>query len=105
MSSYSKKQKITVIERELQTIFFFSAQEIEQYIQKIREFPEQGLDMFLAFLQEAKQQQNNFFAETIKTDPEFVKAFSRFLNQTTLHIEQQFEEKEQGKAENILKDI
>lgn len=105
MGQASRKQKIRDIEKQLGLIFFFSAEEIVQYMQRIREFPEKGVDMFLKFLQEAREEQDKFFAETIKRNPEFIKAFSRFLNQTTSHIKQQFEVKEQGKAESILNEI
>lgn len=105
MSRRTYQEKLDSIEKQLGELFFFSTEENVKYMQRIRRFPEKGLDAFLAFLQEAREEQNKFFAETIKRNPEFIKAFSRFLNQTTLHIKQEFETKEQKSAETILKEI
>ncbi len=105
MGKHSRQHKIDSIEKQLNVLFFFSAEEIVEYMQNIRKFPEEGLDMFIKFLTEAREEQDKFFAERIKSNPEFVKAFSRFLTQTTNHIKEKFETKESGKAESILKDI
>lgn len=105
MGINSKKQKLESIEKQLSALLCFSTQENEEYIKRLRKFPEEGLDMFLKFLNEAKEEQDKFFAETLKRNPEFIKAFSRFLNQTTAHIKEKFETKESGNAESILKGI
>jgi hypothetical protein len=105
MSRKSYQEKLDSIEKQLNELFFFSTEEIVESMQRIRRFPEKGLDVFLDFLKEAREEQNKFFAETIKRNPEFVKAFSRFLNQTTIHIKNEFETKEQKSAEKILKEI
>lgn len=105
MAKPSREQKLEFIEKKLLTLFCFSAEENTQYLQNLQDFPIEGLDMFLKFLAEAQEQQDKFFQETVKANPEFVKAFSRFLTQTTDYIKTKFESKEKTAAESILQKI
>ena len=98
----TRAQKIDTIQKQLRTLLCFSIEEGLAYMRNIENFPDEGLDDFLNFLAEAKIQQDKFFTETIKKNPEFANKFTKFLSQTSANLKGQFEAKEQGEAEKTL---
>lgn len=105
MDKKTRQQKLNFIENQLSTLFCFSAEENADYMHRLYDYPDKGLDTFLQFLVDAKKGQDEILVKTFKRDPKFLKSFSLFLNKMTLNIKKRFESKEQISAESILKDI
>lgn len=105
MGEVSREEKIYSIQKQLKALLCFSIEESLEYISNIEKFPDAGLDAFLEFLANAKAEQDKFFTETLKRNPEFAQEFSKFLNKTSTNIKDQFEAKQHGDAEIILNDF
>ena len=99
------EQKIKQIRALCKQVFFLNSAEIDEYLQEMEFFPEEGLDKFIKMLEEAKVKQDEILAKRIEQDRGYADDLKKHVIKSANTIKKKFETAEQNKAEDILKDL
>jgi hypothetical protein len=101
----NREKKIARIKALFNRLYCFTSAEIDDFMEKVATFPDDGLDKMIAALEEGKLQQDALIASRVRTDKSYVKDLGRFLNKTSVSLKNNWEKSQSDKAEDILGEI
>jgi len=101
----SREEKIRKISAIIHKLYCFTSAEIDEYIARVKDFPDDGLDKMIALLEQGKKQQDELLARRVGEDKNYLYDLGKFLNKTAVKIKNKWEESESKKAEDLLYDI
>jgi hypothetical protein len=99
------EDKLKKIKEIIQQVYFLTSDEIVEYLEAVKNFPDEGQEKFLKMLEEAKAKQNEILIKLTTKNPDYAKDLKSFVTKTANSLKNQFETEEKEKAENILKDL
>jgi len=97
--------KFDEIAKLFQKLYVFSNEEVVEFLDRIKKFPEKGLDELLKTLQEGQKSQDVFFTQVAGNDRDFPQKLSQVLKLKLQTMKNEFEVDERESAESILKDL
>lgn len=101
----TRDQKLAQISELLTQLVCFTQEEVDEYEEAAQKMYDEGLDAFIDFLQDAKKQQDAFFARRVEEDSSFPAKMKRFLKKTTNRLRREYEATQKSKADDILKEL
>lgn len=102
MGNKSFTNKIQKVRDLFEKLYCFSSKDIDEFMNKIKFFPEEGLDKLIEALSKGGKQQNALLTKWIGREPKYAKRLSEFVKKTANALVDDFEKKEKLSAEKIL---
>lgn len=84
------EDKHEIIRKILMGIYFLKSAEIDFFLKKIIDYPEEALDKVIEVLKKAEQQQTEMLDNAVKTDKIFILKLENFLKANEKLIKAQY---------------